>query len=292
MAAFAIPAAFAVAGFAAQQATKGSSGLPRSQIRDQARGSFVGFGQRTPTTTTSTVPDSLAFREDDRGKLRRIFTPQTKTTLGNTFTPTLATGGFSAGLVGGDDPLGLDFRVSPERDALIQDQSQKFLDLASDLEGLRQQLVTGFDSFRQRGLANIENERRRTIGSLSDNLARRRVLGSSFSNASIANSEAEFARRKADFNAAATLQEVEASRQFIERQNEATRLANQTILDELNLRTNIILSLSGKTQAATTALTTTQLEIAARAEENQQEGIGELFGSVGGLIGQAFGGGP
>lgn len=193
--------------------------------------------------------------------------------------------GFRAGGLSGQFDAG-QFSVSPDpgRTALVGDISRTFPQQANLVRGLRQQVTPGFGRLTEARLAGIGDRARRAIGNLRENLARRRVLGSSFAQDALARAEREFAREEADVRAQSFLEELQLTNELIQQEFGLRRNEFQTQLDELNLQAEVASQLS---QGATG-----QLAANARLKEqlNAQSAAatGRFFGSVGGDLSRGF----
>lgn len=106
--------------------------------------------------------------------------------------------------------------------------------LANDLGGLLDRIRPGFSDVRQSRLAAIENNRRRTLGNLRDNLSRRRISGSSFALDALSRAEAEFARQASDVEAQSILEELDATASLLTRKTEAEVAGLQALLNGMN----------------------------------------------------------
>lgn len=148
---------------------------------------------------------------------------------------------------------------------------------ADQLGRLQGRLQPGFSDLRQAGLDRIGANRSRTVGDLRNDLARRRVLGSSFGNDTIARAEAEFALQEADFASRTLLQEIDATVNLINQQNDlrlnaiGQELAAQT--DLANLSASLVTGLTN----SMTALAQTNAAIAAETAAGNAQGLGAFF---------------
>lgn len=143
---------------------------------------------------------------------------------------------------------GSGYNVSPSagRMAQVGGISNTFGAQADTLGNMRGLVAPGISGLRAARLASIENSRSSAIGNLRDNLARRRVLGSSFANDAIARGEAEFSQQKQAAEAESFLQEMELTTQLMQQEFTARRGQFQTNLDEMNLEANLAATLAGK----------------------------------------------
>ncbi len=101
----------------------------------------------------------------------------------------------------------------------------------SDLDALQAGLQPGFGKVTQARRNAIENARLKATGDLRDTLARRRIEGSSFGNASVSQAEAEFAKATAEADAQSYLEELDATTKIIQQK---TDTAYKTASDELS----------------------------------------------------------
>src|SRR5690606_4802425 len=111
---------------------------------------------------------------------------------------------------------------------------------------------------------------------LRENLARRRVLGSSFGQDAISRAESEFAGQRERVAAESFLAELEATNNLINQEFAARRQSFQTGLDELNLQAEIATKIA--TQASDQLGANARLEAALLAKE--AEGRGKFFGET------------
>lgn len=175
----------------------------------------------------------------------------------------------AGGLSGGSK-----IKASPERMGLVNNLAATFGPQADILKGLRQSVAPGFSALRSSRLAEVEGARTRAMGNLRENLARRRVLGSSFGEDAVLRGEAEFAKEKDRIQAETFLQEIEATQQLTQQEFEARRGEFQTVLDEFNLEAGIATQL---TTAATQQLGA-NARIKAQLDASAAAGMGKFFG--------------
>lgn len=188
------------------------------------------------------------------------------------------------------------YTVTPSaaRTTAIGDIRAGFDARASAIRGLRGQVTPGFgrlSQIRQEGLrtrlAGIRDEGRRAVGSVREQLARRRLAGSSFQTAEVSRAESmvrqELDKARAEGNqldAEAFLQEIALNSELVAQEFDSTIQGAQTVLDQLNLDT---------ATAATMAIGASQLmaaNIQAQAEARAaQQAAGEDFlGTVLGMF--------
>ena len=159
-------------------------------------------------------------------------------------------GGLRTGFSGSPKNRVITVEDSKERDRLIDSIAGLFGQQADELGRLRGQLAPGFGALTRARRQAIENAARRSVGNLTDQLARRRVLGSSFAADAITRAGRQFGEALAESDAQSFLQELNANINVLNAQSEAGRAKFQTFLDELNLQTNLALQILTGSQAA------------------------------------------
>lgn len=172
---------------------------------------------------------------------------------------------------GFDVSLGKDFRGSLNRFNSLSRSG------ANQLGRLQSKVAPGFSQFREAGLNRLTSNRQRTVGDLRDDLAARRVLGSSFANDAISRAEAEFGLQEADFEARTILQEIEATANFINQRSQLLlNAAQQEIAANADLA-GIAAQLASGVQSNMTALAQTNATIAAQNAAANAQGLGAFF---------------
>jgi hypothetical protein len=189
------------------------------------------------------------------------------------FKPTgINAGGLSSSLSGDN----LSISPSAERLGLVSNLAGGFGGEADALARLRSRIQPGFSDLRASRLKEIEDARTAAIGNLRENMARRRVQGSSFGQDALARAELEFGQAREKTAAESMLQELEASNQLIQQEFAARRGQFETGLNDLNLQADVATKLAaGATQ---------QLGANARLESElnakEQAGKGKFFGDL------------
>jgi hypothetical protein len=117
---------------------------------------------------------------------------------------------------------------------------------AAEIAALKQKVAPGMSDLRLSRFAELEANRSRAIGNLRDNLAQRRVLGSSFAQNTLATAESEFAMQKDKVAAESFMTEIEMTNQLVNQEFDLRRGEFQTALDELNLEADVAAKLSGQ----------------------------------------------
>lgn len=207
------------------------------------------------------------------------------------FKPTnINAGGLRSSFGGGT----LSLTSTPERQALVGGLAQTFGQRAGEFAALRSQVEPGFGRLTTSRLREVENARSRTVGNLRQSLARRRVLGSSFGDAQIAQTEREFAEQAERVQAESFLAELELTVGLIDQQFQAAAQGIQTFLNELNLQADVATNLATQATSEAGANARALAELTAK----QVSGAGQFFGqtfqpmfdSLGGQISEIFAG--
>jgi len=165
-------------------------------------------------------------------------------------------------------------KSSAERRGLVGEVSSLLSGGAEELSGIRDLVRPGFSAFRRAGLESIGTRARRSIGNLRENLARRRVQGSSFAEDAVTRAEREFAQEESQFAAATTLQEIDVFTQLTQQITQQQVAAVERQVQELNLQLDVGLQLAG---AATQSLTAASIQ----QQKNAAATVGELFDIAG-----------
>lgn len=130
---------------------------------------------------------------------------------------------------------------------------------ADAIKGLRGQVEPGFgrltqsikDSAQQR-ISELRGIGRKTVGNIRENLARRRLAGSSFQSSEVAAAEAEFAQQEDRIRAETQVAEAQSFLQefsmnygLVQDEFQATMSGLNTILTDLNFDTAVAAQLTG-----------------------------------------------
>ncbi len=171
------------------------------------------------------------------------------------------------------------------RSGLVGSVAATFPKQAAALSALRASVAPGASALRAARLAELENARRQATGDLRDNLARRRVLGSSFAQDSLARTDLAFAQQRDAVVAESFLQELQLTQQLTQAEFEARRGEFQTALDELNLQTEVATQLA----SGATAQLGANARLKAQLDADAAAGAGKFFGQLAAPIGDAAG---
>lgn len=197
------------------------------------------------------------------------------------FTPS----GFSGGGLAGSFANGsYGVTADPNRMAAVGGVANTFGQQANALGQIAGQWAPGFSALRNTQLTALNNNRAQAIGNLRDNLAQRRVLGSSFAQNSLASADQQYQDQISQTMAQTYLQELQATQQITQQQYTAARGQYQTMLDELNLEGGLSAQLSSQASAAMERASIAQAQLDAQSAQ----GTGSFFGTLGAMAGKAL----
>lgn len=191
---------------------------------------------------------------------------------------------------------------SAGRKALVDRLASTSLNQAGELAGLRGQVGDAVSGLKASRLQEVENARKASVSNLRDNLARRRILGSSFASDALTRADLEFAQESDKVAAESFLQEIEMKNELINQEFEARRTAFSDRLSELNLQAEIggnlaaaatdLLSNNAQIKAQLAGLEAQlrgdiglrQSEMQAKLDAEAQSGAGSFFGKLAGTV--------
>ena len=195
----------------------------------------------------------------------------------NTTTPAFSLSGTSTFRQGGSSTVNAELK---RLGSLAQTEfDTRFPRILSDIDTLRATIQPGFSLLRSARQKAVDNARTRAVSTLTDNLARRRLQGSTFAESAIARTERDFAELDAEQQAQSFLEELDANQRIIG--FESTNLA-----EGINRELNELKIASGfASTVAETGSQNAQFALELAAEE--AEASGSLFGTILG-IGASF----
>lgn len=200
------------------------------------------------------------------------------------FRPTGINAGGLSSSMNGDN---LTITPSAERLGLVRNLGAQYGSEADALAGLRDRVTPGFSDLRTARLQEIEDARKNAIGNLRENMARRRVQGSSFGQDALTRAELEFGRAKEKTAAESFLQELDATNSLLHEEFQARRGQFETGLNDLNLQADVATKLAAGATAQLGANARLEAELSAK----EQAAKGKFFGdSVISPIAKAAGG--
>lgn len=185
---------------------------------------------------------------------------------------------------------------TPAREAAVGNLVQGFDAQASALRGLRGsvapgagRLSQGLQASTQARIAALRGEGRRTVGNIRENLARRRLAGSSFQASEVAAAEAEFAMREDQVRADSAvaeaqgfLQEIDMTRSLINEEFGASISGLSTILQDLNFDTATVTQLAGLASQLMNDNLRAQAEARSAQEAAGEDFLGTIIGAFAG----------
>lgn len=196
-----------------------------------------------------------------------------------TTTPGINTSGYQGSYAGGAYNLAPTSALS----STVGNLQSTFGQAAGAFGNLAQTVQPGFSQFRQAGLGQLATTQAANISNLSQNLAQRRVLGSSFGNASISQANADYAQNQANFVAQSYLQELSASQQLIQQQFAAQAQQFSTGLNQMNLEASLAAQLSTSASNSMNQVATAQAQLDEQNAQANASGLGKLLGTFLGL---------
>lgn len=194
--------------------------------------------------------------------------------------PGFSGGGLSTTFSGGNYGV----TASPDRMNLVGGVANTFGQQASALGDLRSTVTPGFSQMRTAALSDLDSARTSALGDLRDNLAKRRVLGSSFASDALTRADRDFQAQRQDVIAKSYLAELSANQTLIQQQYEAARGQFQTGLNELNLEAGIAADLTGKASTTLASVANTQAQLDAWFQANKAQ----FFAGIGGAAGSTL----
>jgi len=174
------------------------------------------------------------------------------------------------------------------RDSLSEGISRAFGEQAGLIGDLRQQVRPGFGRLTETRLRGVRDAGRRTIGDLRENLARRRVLGSSFAGDAIARQELAIADQADAIRADAFLKELQLSNDLIDSEFGLRRGELETLLNEQTFRDKISVQLARASVNTQTAAMRQQALLASQ-RGSRNPFLNSLGSSAGTAIGRGLG---
>jgi len=183
----------------------------------------------------------------------------------------------------------------------LADIKNRTLERGSQFSGLINEVNPAFgalnaanNALASAGVANINNARRRTIGTLRDNLSKRRVLGSSFAQDALARGEAEFAREEANIIAQNERSVADNNQRALETRisliNEQTQASIQAAsieLNQLNLESQLSANIANNLTNTFSSLASLESQLIQNQLVEFQGGRAAIVGSVAGAATKA-----
>lgn len=183
------------------------------------------------------------------------------------------------------------YSVSPDanRTAAVGGVASTFGQQAGAISDLRSTVTPGFSQARTTALADLDNQRTSALGNLRDNLAQRRILGSSFATDALSRADQDYQQQRQKTIADSFMSELQANQTLIQQQYTAARGQFQTGLDELNLEAGLASTLTGQATSVLANVATTQTQLDAFFQANKAQfwaGTGAMAGKGIGQVAQ------
>lgn len=184
---------------------------------------------------------------------------------------------------GGLTGRGGEISSNAARQGLVGDIAATFPEQAGQIGQLRGLVTPGIGALTQSRLQGLGNRARSAIGNLRDNIARRRISGSSFANDALTRANLEFAQEEDKVRSESFLTELDLNNQLLEQEFNARRGEFETGLNELNFQADV----ASKLQSGTSQILAQNAQFRAQMQQKASEfgakssaGFGQLFGNV------------
>lgn len=184
----------------------------------------------------------------------------------------------STGLSGATTDGTFNLTRSAGLDSALSGLSGSFGNLASRLNTLAGQVVPGYGDLTNTLVQTNENNRRRAIGNLRENLQRRRVLGSSFGQDSLARAEMEFNQNEQAIRAQAFLQELDAQAKLFSQAGQASAQQFSSLLTQFNFESELAANISNSITGAMNS----NNQLMAQLLANQGQANAGIWGTIAG----------
>lgn len=182
---------------------------------------------------------------------------------------------------------------TPAREAAVGNLVRGFDAQAQAFRGLRGsvapgagRLSQGLQASTQARIAALRGEGRRTVGNIRENLARRRLAGSSFQASEVAAAEAEFAMREDQVRADSAvaeaqgfLQEIGLTTDLIGKEFSSSIAGLSTVLQDLNFDTAVVTELAGLSSQLMNDNLRAQAEARSAQEAAGEDFLGTILGA-------------
>lgn len=211
------------------------------------------------------------------------------------YTPPNFSGGGLSGSFGNN---GYSIAPSAARSGAVGNVASTFGQQANALGQLARQWTPGSSNLLKSQMTALQNNRSQALGNLRQNLAQRRILGSSFAQNSLANADQTYQQQIAQTQAQTYIQELQAQQSLNQQQYAAQRSQFQTGLDEMNLEAGVAADLTSKAMPALEQAASVQAQLDQQTNQmnlNAQQfnaktmndaasGFGQFLGNVAGTL--------
>lgn len=154
---------------------------------------------------------------------------------------------------------------NPLRDRLVGDVASTFSKQADIIGNQRDRARLGLSDLRASRLAGLENARQKSVGNLRDNIASRKVSGSSFGQNALTRANLAFQEEGDRIRSESFMQELDLTNKLIEQEFNTRRQGFQTVLDEMNLQAEVATQLATRATAEFGANARLKQELAAKS---------------------------
>lgn len=195
-----------------------------------------------------------ALAKDPIGTVTNLITGDPSAATGpiSDFSPTgFTSAGLSGSVTDGTFNLTRSPELTSQMGGLQSALSQRALEFANLRKGLRRDAGSLIGGLKKSGIQGIQDKRRRAVGDLRENLASRRVAGSSFASDAVTRAEAEFAKEEAQFGAEADIKQFEMEQEvlgkemeLLDQETQANIQGFQSNLTQLNLESGLAAQIS------------------------------------------------
>lgn len=191
----------------------------------------------------------------------QIQAPTVQSPTVNFSPPNFSGGGLNATFGNNGYTLG----SSGGRNTAVGNVSSTFQQQANALGGLANQWAPGSSALRSSLMSSLQANRSQAMGNLRDNLAQRRILGSSFAQNSLANADQTYQQQTQQIMSQTYLQELSAQQSLTNQQYSAATQGYQTGLSEMNLEAGLAAQLSQGATSALVSAANTQAQLQLKA---------------------------
>lgn len=174
---------------------------------------------------------------------------------------------------------------NPEAQGTLDALGLLSLQNSQALGGLISDVQPGFGRLTESQLTGLRNREFQAIGDLRESLARRRVAGSSFGEASLIQAQLAFQQEEEAIRAQSFLQELDMQQRLLQQQFANTQSVLTQQLTQMNIEAQLASDLTQQTNALLAESMRTQQMLAAQSSS----GLGAFFEPIASGIGSFFG---
>ena len=136
----------------------------------------------------------------------------------------------------------------------------------------------GFSQLRRAGLQQINTTAKANLSTLQNNLAQRRIQGSSFANSQISQANADTEQQKANFTAQAYVDELNASNTLLQQQYQYSASQYSVAINQSNIESSTAASLVSNINSTLASTASVQAELDAKAAAGAGSAVGTVLG--------------